>query len=98
MGVDYLYCRSCDECFHSDCFRQCICGDKINLCNGCDENHLVKEKDFDIDLYNHENPDDKIEFSSYEIYMGKSEKPKTVRKRIFLCEECIERYVKIKIA
>ena len=48
MGVDYLYCSNCDECFHSDCFEHCgDCGENIsigfdeNLCDNCDGDYVI---------------------------------------------------------
>ncbi|RZK23446.1 MAG: hypothetical protein EOO43_08470 [Flavobacterium sp.] len=45
MGVDYYYCKSCEECLHSDNFRGCdICGD-LDTCTKCDSsfNFLIED-------------------------------------------------------
>ncbi len=52
MGVDYLYCGECEECYHEDCFNKCIhCCEHFEhksghgyCCEGCDKKYkyLVK--------------------------------------------------------
>lgn len=36
MGFSYLYCKSCEECLHEDCFISCInCGAQNGICEDC---------------------------------------------------------------
>jgi hypothetical protein len=36
MGVDMYYCEKCQECLHSDCFKQCnLCYGKLDDCDEC---------------------------------------------------------------
>ncbi len=95
MGVDFNKCGNCGDILNSDSFRQCeACHCFLHNCNSCDKDNLIKEKDFDSEKYKKECDDDKLKGSTCYIYMGKSEKPKQLRKRITLCDECIPKYNK----
>lgn len=87
MGVDYLYCGSCGECYNSDCFNDCNwcespierikkCGCSYLLCNDCDEDYILY---FDKRLYKQ----NKKIFNNCE--------------KIIFCEECLKKYKKLSI-
>lgn len=92
MGVDYEYCKNCDGCFNSECFRQCSsCFDQLSYCDSCDEDYLIKEKDINKEKYK-KDTDNEIEVGNYKLYKGKSEKRTLVKNRVVLCDDCQKKY------